>query len=997
MLYKKNTGKLSRELFENPTAEYRATPFWAWNCDLRQELLDEEIDYMKDMGFGGFHMHCRVGMSTPYLSDGFMQLINGSIKKGEENEMLAWLYDEDKWPSGFAGGYVTKNPEFRQKTLIFSKKRADGTLLARYSVELDKDGCLKNYSRDDSGEWYAVLQTAKDSNWHNKQAYVDTMSKAAIDEFIRVTHERYKECCGEKFGGTVPAIFTDEPQVSHKKCFGKASGDRDAELPFTTDFPDTFKAAYGEDLLDKLPELFWELPDGKVSLTRYHYHDHVAERFASAFADNIGSWCEKNGIYLTGHMMEEPTLRSQNAAVGDCMRSYRGFGLPGMDLLCDSIELTTAKQVQSAVRQYGREGALSELYGVTGWDFDFRRHVMQGNWQAALGVTVRVPHLYWVSMKGEAKRDYPASIGHQSPWYKEYKYVEDHFARLNTCLTRGTPVVRVGVIHPIESYWLAYGPDEQTAAKRDELNSRFCVLPEWLLYGLIDYDYINEANLPQQRNGINVGKMKYDTVIVPACDTLRSSTLAYLKDLAAAGGKVIFAGGVPALLDAAPSDEVKRFAETQTVIGWSKYEILSAVEENRLIDIRNDRGERSDNLIYQLRDDDGGLWCFVCNVRNRGDFFKSGACGYVFTFKGEYAPEQWDTFTGTVKPLHADYIGGDTAVQLDLYPNDSVLFRLTPGRSNAEKEEKAKVEFKAYLPETAEISLEEPNVLLLDTPEFSVDGGEWREKLEIIRICDLVKEELGLGNAVAEKCQPWVLGEVSEDHNVSLRYEFYSEIEYDSASLALEDADRTAVTFNGEAVDMSPTGIFIDSCLTTVKLGRIVKGRNVLVLSRPFGTASCLESVFVLGDFGVRAEGLRLTVTPPVRTLPFGDQTRYGLPFYGGNVNYKVKAVCGGRLRLRVPHFKQPLCAVKVDGKDVGRIVLAPFEVDLGELPEGEHEIEIKAFGNRYNTFGALHMNDDDTRWFGPDGWRRDGATFDVGYNLHPAGILVPPMLMEEV
>lgn len=86
--------------------------------------------------------------------------------------------------------------------------------------------------------------------------------------------------------------------------------------------------------------------------------------------------------------------------------------------------------------------------GVTNWDYDFRGHKFQGDWQAALGVTVRVPHLSWVSMNGEAKRDYPASISYQSPWYKEYKYVEDHFARVNTAMTRGKAVVRIGVIHP---------------------------------------------------------------------------------------------------------------------------------------------------------------------------------------------------------------------------------------------------------------------------------------------------------------------------------------------------------------------------------------------------------------------------------------------------------------------------------------------------------------------------------------------------------------------
>ena len=70
-----------------------------------------------------------------------------------------------------------------------------------------------------------------------------------------------------------------------------------------------------------------------VSQIRYQYHDHICERFASAFADTIGTWCKEHNLMLTGHMMEEPTLKSQTAALGEAMRSYRSFQLPGIDML----------------------------------------------------------------------------------------------------------------------------------------------------------------------------------------------------------------------------------------------------------------------------------------------------------------------------------------------------------------------------------------------------------------------------------------------------------------------------------------------------------------------------------------------------------------------------------------------------------------------------------------------------------------------------------------
>ena len=47
MLYKKkNEASLSAELFQNPGAEYRGAPFWAWNTRLEKEELERQIDIL---------------------------------------------------------------------------------------------------------------------------------------------------------------------------------------------------------------------------------------------------------------------------------------------------------------------------------------------------------------------------------------------------------------------------------------------------------------------------------------------------------------------------------------------------------------------------------------------------------------------------------------------------------------------------------------------------------------------------------------------------------------------------------------------------------------------------------------------------------------------------------------------------------------------------------------------------------------------------------------
>ena len=107
--------------FQNPTSEYRGTPFWAWNGKLSKEELLRQIHVFKKMGLGGFHMHVRTGMDTPYLNEEFMDFVKFCVDVAEKEEMLAWLYDEDRWPSGTAGGRVTAGkPENARKTLMLT-------------------------------------------------------------------------------------------------------------------------------------------------------------------------------------------------------------------------------------------------------------------------------------------------------------------------------------------------------------------------------------------------------------------------------------------------------------------------------------------------------------------------------------------------------------------------------------------------------------------------------------------------------------------------------------------------------------------------------------------------------------------------------------------------------------------------------------------------------------------------------------------------------------
>lgn len=1037
MLYPKNLDEvLSVELFKNPTSEYRGTPFWAWNCQLDKDTLFRQIDVLKTMGMGGFHIHSRTGMATKYLGDEFMELVKACNDKAKSNDMLCWLYDEDRWPSGSAGGYVTKDYRYRTRYIVFTpmelddsylkdkaefnravmdNKKPKGYFIAKYEVVI-KSGFLNSYKRlsandgvkKDARVWWAYMEIAQDYPWYNNQAYVNTLDPEAIKRFVEVTHEKYYSILGEEFGRSIPAIFTDEPQFNHKEVLSFAEEERRITIPFTDNFNDTYKQTYGNDILDFLPELFWELPDEEISVARYRYHDHLSERFASSFADIIGDWCETHGIMLTGHMMEEPTLFSQTKALGEAMRSYRSFQLPGIDMLCDAREFSTVKQAQSAAHQYGRPGVLSELYGVTNWDFDFKGHKLQGDWQAALGVTVRAHHLAWVSMGGEAKRDYPASIGYQSPWYKEYRLIEDYFSRLNTALTRGTPLVRIGVIHPIESYWLYWGPLEQTFMDRDELESNFNNVVQWLLFGLLDFDFISESLLPMQsteevKQRMKVGAMEYDVLLVPGCRTLRLTTVERLESFIGAGGCVVFMGEPAKLIDAEKSDRVQKLAEKCITIPFSKKNLISVLEGYRDVDIRHQNGLRPDNLLYQMRCDGPERWLFICHVRHKpvtdeltGEFeYRENI---IIKIKGIWEPVIYDAIDGKIYPCPAAIKGDETYIEYEFSIHDSILLRLKPGMHECASvpSVKSKPEINIIeINDPVNITLSEPNVFLLDMAEYSFDGGPWQKEEEILRIDNAFRQKLGYPLKVDVMAQPWVSGEDEKPtHQLGLKFVFETDVEIEKASFAFENYGSATIIMNGINIPQKVNGWYVDESIKTVELPVIPAGENEIVLMIPFGPKTNIEWCYLLGSFGVRVDGRYKRIVEPVRTISFGNWTGQGLPFYAGNVTHHCQFNSeGGNMILEVPHFANPLLSVSIDGIEKGRIAFAPYTLNLGYVEKGVHVISINAFGNRFNAFGCIHNCNNQYRWFGPNAWRTSGYSWSYQYNLKPMGILVSPTI----
>lgn len=1054
MLYPEKNAPFNESIFENPPSAYRGISFWAWNCAINHEDIDFMTNMFDEMGLGGGILHSRTGMSLPYLKEAFMDRIDYAVQTAKNHDLRAWLYDEDRWPSGYGGGYITCQEKYRARMLIFSPEplgdveKADPwqviangkctrsnnrRLLAVYTVSLDAEGWLRDYRKIPESDidqvpqdslWYAYLEISGKNPWFNDQAYANLLDPEMVREFIRVTHEAYYKAVGKEFGKTIPAIFTDEPQFSFKKCLGKALDRKMVSIPFTDDLPDTYRAAYGVDLMEHLPELFFDRRES-YSQIRYRYHDHLTERFVSAYADQLGAWCDEHGIALTGHVMREATLKLQSQAVGEAMRFYRAMKLPGIDMLAFRTEYNTAKQCQSAVHQYGREAMLSEMYGVTNWDFDFRGHKLLGDWQAALGCTVRTLHLSWTGMAGEAKRDYPASIGYQSPWYKEYKRMEDYFARVNTAMTRGKFSTHLGVLHPVESYWLAYGTEEKTGQLRRELDENFDMLTSWLIGDTKDFDLICESLMGElyrgcQEGQVHIGEMAYSTILAPNMITMRSTTLEMLKAFKQAGGRIIFTGYTPEYLDGAPSEDVRDFVRQCQRVSFHRFKLLSALDGVSDLDIFEADGQHTDNLITQMREDGDERWVFVAHkspyglekvvgadastkdhpriMRHKKD--RTIAQKITLRLRGEWSAKVYDAWNGRVLTPEVTRKGGYTYLEATLYAQDSLLVRFVPAVGDCAPGPKAEEMLlkPVKIDHRVDVTLSEPNVLLLDMAEFAFDDEPWQPVEEILRIDNRFRDHLGLPYRMEAFPQPWVMDEnEAPSHRLRLRSTIDSEVDVENVLLALEHPGDCTIVFNGAKVDTAPVGRYVDRDIYKVRLGALHRGDNVLEVAMPFCRKTDVESMYLLGDFGVRTAGMHSVVTAPVRRMGFGDWVMEGLPFYGGTVTYHMNVEGTGKpLRVQLSKFRAPVMTVSLNGVSQGAIALSPYWVDTEPTRPGQNALDITVYGNRFNTFGIVHnVQEDEDNYCSPNAWRTRESLWAYEYQLRKTGPLKAPDVFE--
>jgi hypothetical protein len=1007
-----------RDDWLKPGAQYRSAPFWSWNAQLEPDRLCRQIQSMHDAGMGGFFMHSRYGLQTPYLSDEWFTCISACVDKARELGMKAYLYDEDRWPSGPAGGAVTREQtEYRVHYLLAEDPESesdDADRMGLFRVVRDTNGYLTGFESlenlpDEPGpDIYVAYDVvpAADSPWHNDGAYLDTMNPDAVAEFIRLTHQAYADRYGKDFGGVIPAIFTDEPNYGSTQSLSR-QGKRGVH--WTPQLPREFRKRRGYDLRNHLPELFESVAGESFSPVRRDYYLTLTELFVESFSRQVGRWCDKHRIALTGHMLSEQNISCQTDVIGSAMPHYEHMQWPGIDILTDqAYELVTAKQCSSVADQLGKQRVLSELYGCTGWDWPLEGHKFVGDWHLAAGINFRCPHLAHYSLAGGAKRDYPASLRDHSPWWPYYRIVEDYFARLNLMLTQGKPVRDVLVIHPIESAWGLHLPDNSTAdAAQLRLTDSLEDIVRMLSGQHYDWDFGDESLLARHAKasskGLTVGRMTYKLVVIPPLLTLRESTVTLLGKFIAAGGTIVQVGEPPALVDGRPDeqDALSELISSCTPCPDEPPAVQTAIEDvlDRRVRI-TENGQELDCVWAMLRSVKGGHLLFIQSHDRRE------AHTVHVEMQGRRPVVLWRPCTGKRSRVKSHTDNGMLSFELDLPPTGSALVSVglstreaVPARSQLTVEDSRPLEG------PFDIELTEPNTLPLDTCTFRVADEEMSEPVPTLEADRRIRARYGLGTRLGREHQPWYLYttgvvDTAQRDPVEMAYTFHVTDVPSQLQLAIERPNDFEITVNDQPTG-EPAGHWVDEDIRTIDItGLVRQGDNTIALRFAYRPTMELEPLALVGRFGTspRRQGpLRhdnVTLTAEPTQLDVGSWVGQGLDFYTGSVRYRftVPQPTGqSHVRLRLPQLAATAAVVEVAGH---RWVLPwpPYEAEItAALSEGDNEVVVEVIGGRKNTLGPLHTPW--RSWTGPDQFSPSNKDWTDDYLLTDHGLTGPPVL----
>ena len=1014
-----HTSAELKQLFADPPSEYRSAPLWDWNEQITEEGIDFQMKEFKKAGIGGVFVHPRPGLLTEYLSDEWFHLFDYTVQKGKELGMKVWIYDENSYPSGFAGGHVpAQMPDSYkhgaglsmeiQETLNVQLSDTIGVILKKTDSGFTDITASANQEIGQTGTYYVFRKTYPGkSPWYGGFTYVDLLYPGVTQKFLELTMTKGYEKNSADFGKTLLGIFTDEPNL-------EAVMSKGTMFRWTPDLWEAFQQRWGYDLKVNLPSLVEET--GNWKKVRHDYYELILELFIDRWAKPWYRYSEEKNLDWTGHYWEhgwpEPTHGFDEAAF------YIWHQMPGVDMLGNKLDTAglggqfgndrAVRELLSAANQAGWKRTLSETYGGGGWEMTFETQKRLVDWEVVMGVNFVNQHLSYYSLNGVRKFDYPPSFSYHEPWWEHYELMGDYIGRISMAMSSGEQINKTLVLQPNTSAWMYFSRKDKNPAInriRDGFkNFVYRMEQQHLEYDLGSENVLREIGSVKGKI-LKVGKRDYSLVVIPAeMENIDIHTFDLLQKYLDNGGKVLsFRKDIP-MLDGEVSAVVNELIG-KSGANWTVAENLTDAnalalligEEFAMTDLT-----KNGMTYHQRRMLDDGQVLFVVNSH------PTKKASAELTLNGK-SVSVLDLVSGKVSSYPAENKGKKVQVKVDLEPAGSIM--LVANNSKVQEPEYSPVSgTRTEIAGKGEMSVkrESDNVMMVNYLDLKTAKTNKKDVYFMNALIGLFNENgVAMGNPWQHKIQykkTYLEMDTLFKANSGFEASYHFNIKPDLKPEAMkairavvERPEMWKVLINRHEVSPQAGMYWIEKEFPLFAVGEFLKtGANTLTIVAPrMNILAEVTPVYLLGDFLVKPARQGWEITGGDFNTP-GLWRELGLPFYSQKVaysqNFVVSKADAKAFVLQLNQWKGSVAEVLVNGQASGLIAWQPYELDVTSLlKDGDNEITVKVVGSLKNTFGYFYKPAD--KWiYGPHEWNYSPEKLPAAseYYLQDLGLTEP-------
>lgn len=669
-------------------------------------------------------------------------------------------------------------------------------------------------------------------------------------------------------------------------------------IPWDPDIVSLHAEAFDEDLIAQLPDLFLDGADS--ARVRHDFRALVA-----------GMARESTGLALqrafNAVKMPWAMTVARRPASAEHPRPLQAMSLmafqdfPAVEVdarhinVGDALRLKEAVSINHQLRKHGVLCITSERDNLPFDPIAMRRHT---NTCLALGATYLAHTGPSTVMAGDRPAELFAIDPRQPAWPLLQPQLASH-ARASWILSQGHHECEVLLIRPaipVPGAPLTTWPgdsDPETAFFR-----QFHGIAETLLEHQIDFDLADERLLGDLgravRKRLSMGEHLYSIVVIPPCDSLRASTYRLLQDFATGGGRVLFVGSAPRMMDGRIAAEWQGFLENYAVrvcdgpaFGDFSGVVEPLIQWNaRRLNLR-DVGENGSlrGLRIQTRRWEESDVVFIANSGHR-----VAAATWTYRPSAAGTLERWDIETG--EQVRIAPLTPDEAVEIDV--------RLESGEA------------------ALWISLSDPREIE-ESPEMRESRKvpcEWHGRRD---------------RPVMIRMEPVTSPDESASRT-TVQFVWEGPPADSPLSLMVLSQNKIDVTLNEEPLRPVATREEWQNDVHTLDLGHVEAGTHSLEWTTPDAPPA---AVFLAGDIkeiGFDAQGVPRVSHAPNR-VRMGHWNEHGLDRFPGAVVYAAEVqgyelYDGDRVVLEAPGLRG--CAsVRINRELAGHLLTPPYTLDI--------------------------------------------------------------------